>query len=53
MNQVIVRLRAAEKEKSDIIEGTLNEVFMLTVSLIKLSDDFRRKIKKSYLKDRQ
>ena len=34
-------------------EGTLDKVFTLTVSLIKLSDDFRKEIKESYQKDRQ
>ena len=46
LNESVIIREDAESE-----EGTLDEVFMLTVSLIELSDDFRKKIKKSYQKD--
>ena len=48
LNESVIIREDAESE-----EGTLDEVFMLTVSLIELSDDFRKEIKESYQKDWQ
>ncbi|MCJ1255595.1 hypothetical protein MMC24_003412 [Lignoscripta atroalba] len=44
---------AINRGDADSEEGTLNEVFAPTVSLIELSDEFREGIQEAYQKDKQ